>query len=77
MRKRTTTPLPSKPSAGVVVGGGILGGLEQAVTNRPPTVAEIARPIGREGFERHGYVLEGLEAPIERREPRDRSGARL
>lgn len=68
--------LPSKPSAGVIIGG-FLAGLEQAVTNRPPVVAEIEEPMRRERFERHGFVFDGLEEPIERAEPPDRSGARL
>jgi hypothetical protein len=75
---RSTTPraLPSRASAGVVIGG-FLAGLEQAIANRPPIVAQIERPVGRERFERHGFSFDGLDDPIERREPPDRSGARL
>ncbi len=69
-------PLPSKPSAGLVIGG-ILAGLEQTITNRPPIVAQIEEPIGRERFERHGYEFHGLDEPVERPEPPDRTGARL
>lgn len=68
--------LPSRPSAGVVIGG-FLAGLEQAISNRPPAVAQIEEPLRRERFERHGYVIDGLDDPIERPEPPDRSGARL
>ena len=68
--------LPSRPSAGVVIGG-FLAGLEHAISNRPPAVAQIEEPLRRERFERHGYVIDGLDDPIERREPPDRSGARL
>ena len=73
---RQRARLPSRPSAGLLVGG-LLGGLEQAITNRPPVVAQIEEPIGRERFERHGYVIDGLDDPVERPEPPDRSGARL
>jgi hypothetical protein len=68
--------LPSRPSAGVVIGG-FLAGLEQAIANRPRAVAHIEEPLRRERFERHGYVIDGLDDPIERPEPPDRSGARL
>lgn len=78
MKRRTPdrAPLPSKASAGVIIGG-LLAGLEQAVTNRPPVVAQIEEPMRRERFERHGFAFDGLDDPIERPEPPDRSGARL
>ncbi len=69
-RRRTTA------SAGIIVGG-FLAGLEHAIGNRPPAVAQIEEELGRAGFERHGFVVEGLDDPIERPEPPDRSGARL
>ena len=68
--------LRSRPSAGVVIGG-FLAGLEATVTNRPPIVAQIEEPMRRERFERHGFVIDGLDEPIEHPEPPDRSGARL
>jgi hypothetical protein len=68
--------LPSTSSAGVIVAG-FLAGLEQAIGNRPPAVAQIEEELGRAGFERHGFVIDGLDDPIERPEPPDRSGARL
>jgi hypothetical protein len=40
-------------------------------------VTQIEEELGRAGFERHGFVIDGLDDPIERREPPDRSGARL
>lgn len=75
-RHKKATPLPSKPAAGVVIDG-ILAGLEHALTNRPPVVAQIEEPVGRERFERHGFEFDGLDDPVERPEPPDRSGARL
>jgi hypothetical protein len=68
--------LPSRASAGVLIGG-MLAGLEHAITNRPPIVAQVEQPVGREQFERHGFVIEGPDEPIERAEPPDRSGARI
>lgn len=76
-RHRSDRPaLPSKPSAGVAIGG-FLAGLDQAVTNRPPLVAQIEEPLRRERVERHGFEFVGLDDPVERPEPPDRSGARL
>ena len=77
IRKRTERgPLAAKPSAGIVIGG-FLAGLERAVMNRPPVVAQIEEPMRRERFERHGFTFEGLDEPVDRPEPPDRSGARL
>jgi hypothetical protein len=68
--------LASRPTAGLLIGG-LLAGIEQAVTNRPPVVAQIEEPMRRERFERHGFAFDGLDDPVERPEPPDRSGARL
>ena len=69
-------PLPSQPSAGQVVAG-ILAGVDHLVANRPRPVAEIAErhrdPWNRVG----GLTVDGLDEPIERPEPPDRSGARV
>ena len=73
---RRRDPLPSEPSAGVVIGG-FLAALDQAITNRPPVVAQIEEPLRRERVERHGFEFVGLDDPVERPEPPDRSGARL
>ena len=54
-------PLPSRPSAGGLIGS-IIGTLDQALTNRPRPVAAIEERLGE---------------PVEREEPSDRSGARL
>jgi hypothetical protein len=75
-RHHNRNRLPSRPSAGVIIGG-FLAGLEATVTNRPPIVAQVEEPMRRERFERHGFVIEGLDEPIERPEAPDRSGARL
>jgi hypothetical protein len=75
-RARKDTPLPAKASAGQLVAG-ILAGVEHLVANRPRPVTEIS--------ERHrdawngvgGLTVDGLEEPMDRPEPPDRSGARL
>jgi hypothetical protein len=74
--RRDSAPLPSRPSAGILVGG-LLASLEQAITNRPPVVAQIEESLRRERFERHGFAFDGLDDPVEHAEPPDRSGARL
>ena len=74
--KRDRRRLNPRSSAGIIVGG-FLAGLEQAIGNRPPPVAQIEEELGRAGSERHGYVIEGLDERVERPEPPDRSGARL
>jgi RimJ/RimL family protein N-acetyltransferase len=69
-------PLASKPSAGHVIGG-VLAGLEQMVTGRPKSVPQIEEPYGEEWASAEGVTVEGLEQPVDRPEPPDRSGARL
>ena len=67
--------LPSRPSAGQLVGG-LLGGIEQVVTGRPRPPAQIEEPYRDEWASIEGITVEGLEEPEERAEPPDRSGAR-
>lgn len=69
-------PLPSRPSAGTVIGG-MLAGLEHAITGRPKTPAQIEERYADAWAELDGVTVEGLDEPIERPEPPDRSGARL
>lgn len=71
-----TDALPSKPSAGVLIGG-LLAGLEQAVTGRPKPVPQIEEQYGEDWASADGYTVDGLDEPIDRPEPPDRSGARL
>ncbi len=69
--------LPSKPSAGSMIGG-LLAGLEHAVTGRPKTPAQIEEQYHEPWASANGLTVEGLEDPIERREPPpDRSGAKI
>ena len=68
--------LRSKPSAGQVIGG-ILAGIEHLVTGRPRPAAQIEEQYREPWATADGITVEGLEDPIERREPPDRSGARL
>ena len=69
--------LPSKPSAGPMIGG-LLAGLEHALTGRPKTPAQVEEQYAEPWASADGLTIEGLEDPIERPEPRrDRSGAKL
>jgi hypothetical protein len=69
-------PLPSKPSAGELIGG-LLAGLEQAVTGRPKNVPQIEEQYGEDWSAAGGIKVDGLDEPIERPEPPDRSGAKI
>ena len=71
-----STPLPSKPSAGPLIGG-FLAGLEHALTGRPKTPAQIEEQYGEPWATADGVTVEGLDEPIDRPEPPDRSGAKL
>ena len=69
--------LPSKPSAGVMIGG-LLAGLEHAITGRPKTPAQIEEQYHEPWASANGLTVEGLEDPIELpKPPPDRSGAKL
>ncbi len=68
--------LPSKPSAGDLIGG-ILAGLEHALTGRPKTPAQIEERYREPWASAEGVTVEGLDEPIARLERPDRSGAKL
>ena len=68
--------LPSKSSAGELIGG-ILAGLDHALTGRPKTPAQIEEQYREPWASADGLTVEGLDEPIERSEPPDRSGAKL
>lgn len=74
--KPDTDRLPSKPSAGEVIGG-MIAGLEQAVTGRPRTPAQIEEQYGEDWASADGLTVDGLDEPIERPDQPDRSGAKL
>jgi hypothetical protein len=74
--RNSSEPLPSHPSAGVVIGG-ILGGLDHLILKRPRPVTQIEEPYQQPWATLDGIVVEGLDKPVERPEPPDRSGARL
>ena len=74
--RRRPESLPSKPSAGQVIGG-ILAGIEHLVTGRPRPAAQIEEQYREPWATADGITVEGLDEPVERREPPDRSGARL
>jgi hypothetical protein len=68
--------LPSRPTAGAVIGG-ILAGLEATVTGRPRPPARIEETYRDAWASLDGVTVDGLDDDIERPEPPDRSGARL
>jgi hypothetical protein len=77
-RDRTDDPgrLPSRPSAGELIGG-MLAGVEHVITGRPKTPAQIEEQYREPWASVGGVTVDGLEEPIERVEPPDRSGAKL
>jgi hypothetical protein len=76
-RKKTDDDrLPSRPSAGEVIGG-MLAGLEHQVTGRPKPPAQIEEQYREPWASTNGITVEGLDEPIERPELPDRSGAKL
>jgi hypothetical protein len=74
--RRRSPGLPSKPSAGQVIGG-VLAGIEHLVTGRPRPAAQIEEQYREPWATADGITVEGLDEPIDRPQPPDRSGARL
>lgn len=70
------TPAKPLPSAGGIVGG-LLGTLDQALTNRPRPVAQIEQRYREPWATVNGVTVDGLDEPLDRPEVPDRSGARL
>ena len=69
-------PLPSRSGAGQIVAG-ILAGIDHLIANRPRAVPQIEEEYRDAWASRDGVTVNGLDEPIERPEPPDRSGARL
>ena len=74
--KESRDPLPSRPGAGQLVAG-ILAGIDHLIMNRPRAVPQIEEEYRDEWASAEGVTVHGLDEPIERPEPPDRSGARL
>ncbi len=68
--------LPSRSSAGQMIGG-MLATLDQALTNRPRPVTQIAEEYREPWATADGITVDGLEERPDRPEPPDGSGARL
>jgi hypothetical protein len=75
---RTDDPdrLPSRPSAGELIGG-LLAGVDHLISGRPKTPARIEEQYREPWASANGVTVDGLDEPIEREEPPDRSGAKL
>lgn len=71
-----TTPLPSRPSGGEIIGG-LLASLDRLILNRPRPVTQIEVEYDEPWASANGMTVEGLDEPMDRPEPPDRSGARL
>ena len=69
-------PLPSKSSAGELIGG-FLARLDHALTGRPKPMPQIEEQYGEPWATAEGVTVEGLDEPMERPERPDRSGAKL
>ena len=70
-----TPPLSSRPAAGQLIGG-MLAGIDQMVTARPKPPAQLEEQYRDEWASLDGVTIEGLDEPVDRAEPPDRSGAR-
>jgi hypothetical protein len=57
--------------------GGMLAGLDHALTARPKTPAQIEEQFRDAWAELDGVTVDGLDEPMERPAPPDRSGAKL
>ena len=68
--------LPSRPSAGELIGG-LLAGVEHLISGRPKTPAQIEEQYRDEWASVGGVTVDGLDEPIDRPDPPDRSGAKL
>jgi hypothetical protein len=74
--KKGDSPLPSHASAGQLVAG-ILAGIDHLILNRPRPVTQIEEQYREPWASLDGLTVNGLDEPMERPEPPDRSGARL
>lgn len=68
--------LPSRSSSGTLVAG-ILGMIESAITNRPRPMPQIEERYSEPWATLNGMTVDGIDEPVARPEPPDRSGARL
>ncbi len=73
---RSGAALPSRSGAGQLVAG-FLAGIEHLIANRPRAVPQIEEAYRDPWATTEGLTVDGLDEPIDRPEPPDRSGARL
>ena len=78
MKRKTgdPEPLPSRQSAGQLIGG-LLAGLDHALMGRPKPPAQIEEQYNEPWASADGLTVEGLEDPVDRPDRPDRSGAKL
>jgi hypothetical protein len=73
---RSIPALPSRSGAGQLVAG-FLAGIEHLIANRPRAVPQIEEAYRDPWATTEGLTVDGLDEPMDRPEPPDRSGARL
>lgn len=69
-------PLPSRSSAGELIGG-FMANLDHLLTARPKPTTQIEEQYREPWASANGVTVEGLDEPIERPDRPDRSGAKL
>ena len=75
-KARSGAALPSRSGAGQLVAG-FLAGIEHLIANRPRAVPQIEEAYRDPWATTEGLTVDGLDEPMDRPEPPDRSGARL
>lgn len=75
-KTRSGAALPSRSGAGQLVAG-FLAGIEHLIANRPRAVPQIEEAYRDPWATTEGLTVDGLDEPMDRPEPPDRSGARL
>ena len=78
MKRKSDDPeaLPSRPSAGQLIGG-LLAGLDHALMGRPKPPTQVEEQYNEPWASADGLTVEGLDDPVDRPAQTDRSGARL
>ena len=57
--------------------GGLFAGIDHMILNKARPVTQIEEPYREPWATKDGISVEGLDEPVDRPEPPDRSGARL
>ena len=74
--EKRQAPLRSRAAGGTTIAG-MLGTLDRALTNRPGPVAQIEERYREPWATADGITVDGLDEPVDRPEPPDRSRAEV